>query len=632
MKPALLQKNTEIFKTALNSLSDGLVISDLSGQFLLFNPAAEKILGVGARSLNPSEWADAYGCFLPDKVTPFPADRLPLIRALQGEKIDDELIYIKNPEQPSGKWISVSGKPLMDEKRAVCGGMVIFRDISERKITEESLYTTSLRLSALTENQQSGILIENEKRIILLVNQAFCDMFGIPLPLSELVGSDCSGYAEQAKNMFVNPDEFTARIRELLQQKSMVTNDELFLTDGRVFQRDYIPIFTENEYRGHLWQYRDITERRRAQERIHTFERLSAALQQTADSVVITNKKGIIEYVNQAFEITTGFSRSEALGRTPAILKSGKQDEQFYGNLWKEIMAGRPFRCTIINRKKTGELYWAQQTITPMKDDNGNITHFVSVLKDITDFIEKKEQEAKLLVAREVQQRFYEANASLPGYDIAGAAYPADETGGDYFDFIEMKDGRLGIVVGDVSGHGIGAALMMAETRAYLRSFTSGCDDVAEIMSLVNKSLKPDLDDGQYVTLLLCCLDPHRQTLSYASAGHVPGFLLNEEGEVDLTLGGTGYPLGLFSDARYSSEVFRFSKPGQVLLLPTDGIMESRAPDETPFGIARTIEFVGVHRQKTAFQIVDGLYKTVKAHAGKQPQLDDITAIIVKTI
>lgn len=632
MEPALLQKNTEIFKTALNCLSDGLVVSDLDGRFLLFNPAAEKILGVGAKNLNPLEWANAYGCFLPDKVTPFPSDRLPLFRALNGEEIDDELIYIKNPEQPSGKWINVSGKPLRDDKGDICGGMVIFRDISERKLTEESLYTTSLRLSALSDNQQSGILIENEKRRILQVNQAFCDMFDISAAPSELIGSDCSGYTEQAKNMFINPDEFTGRVDTLLQQKTVVTNDELLLTDGRVFQRDYIPIFNDDEYRGHLWQYRDITERRQAQERIQTFERLGAALQQTADSVIITNKRGIIEYVNQAFEITTGFSRSEALGRTPAILKSGKQDEKFYGSLWKEIMAGRPFRCTIVNRKKTGELYWAQQTITPMKDDDGNITHFVSVLKDITDLIEKKDQEAKMLVAREVQQRFYEANASLPGFDIAGAAYPADETGGDYFDFIEMKDGRLGIVVGDVSGHGIGAALMMAETRAYLRSFASGCDDVAEILKRVNQSLKPDLEDGQYVTLLLCCLDPNKRTITYASAGHVPGFLINETGDVELTLGGTGYPLGLFPDAQYSSEEFRLSKPGQVLLLPTDGIMESRASDETPFGIKQTIDYIGFHHRETAYQIVNGLYFAVKAHAGEQAQLDDITAIIIKTI
>jgi sigma-B regulation protein RsbU (phosphoserine phosphatase) len=498
-----LLREINSLKTILYNLSDGVIVADLEGRLLLFNPAAERILGVDAEKLIPSEGTAAYGCYETDEVTPYPFKQLPLFRAIRGEKTEEELIFVKNPEKPSGVWISMCGIPLRDEEGAILGGMVVLRDSSEH---------------------------------------------------------------------------------------------------------------------------------RKIQKKITNYQLLSSAVEQTADSVVITDTHGIIEYVNPAFETTTGYSRSEALGKTPRILKSGRYDEEFYRNLWKEVLEGRPFRCTIVNKRKTGALYWAQQTITPIKGDNGNITHFVSVLKDITDLIEKKDQEAKLNIAREVQQRFYGIAASVPGYDIAGSATPADETGGDYFDFINLPDGSLCIAVGDICGHGIGAALMMAETRAFLRSIAIISSDVVEILTRVNQFLIPDLDDDEFVTLLLCRLDPHKRTLTYAGAGHAPSFLFDKSGEVDLTLGATGIPLGLFSDARFSSEVLRFSDPGQVLLLPTDGIMESKSPDETPFGDKRTIDYITSHRHETARQIVEGLHKAVKAHAENLRQLDDITAVVVKVI
>jgi sigma-B regulation protein RsbU (phosphoserine phosphatase) len=509
---------------------------------------------------------------------------------------------------------------------------MIFDETTAPMTIEKHLRITSSRLAALIENQQSGVLIESEKGQIVQVNQTFCDLFDIPVPLSELVGTDCSVLAGQMKTLCIDSDGFAHRMEQLQRDKSMVINDVLHLVDGRVFQRDYIPIFIDNRHRGHLWQYREITEHRKMQERISVYERLCTALEQTADSVIITDGDGVIEYVNLAFETTTGYNRAEALGKTPRILKSGKHDKEFYRNLWSEILAGRSVRRTIVNRKKDGELYWAEQTITPMKDSTGSITHFVSVLKDITDLVEKKEREAQTRLAREVQQRFYKVTASIPGFDIAGSAYPVDETGGDYFDFISMPDGCLGIAVGDVSGHGIGAALVMAETRAYLRSSVASGADVAEILAMVNRALIPDLSKGQFVTLLVCYLNPRSRTLSFASAGHVPGYLINRDGEVDSVLGGTGPPLGLFHDSVYSSDEVQFSEAGQIMLLPTDGVTESRGPDEKPFGIIRALQYVSFHMNEPADQIIKGLFQAIRAQAAHQSQQDDITTVVLKVI
>jgi len=113
-------------------------------------------------------------------------------------------------------------------------------------------------------------------------------------------------------------------------------------------------------------------------------QELSRALEQTADSVVITNRDGVIEYVNPAFEVMAGFSRHEAVGRTPALLRSGVQTPRFYATLWNTILSGRPFQTVLTNRTRDGRLFDEEQTISPIRDVSGAITHFVSTGRDVT--------------------------------------------------------------------------------------------------------------------------------------------------------------------------------------------------------------------------------------------------------
>jgi len=496
---AALRKEVESLRSILLSLSEGVIVADRNGKFVFFNPVAERILGIGLRDIEPDEWTEVYGCFLPDKVTPYPANQLPLARAMRGEEVADEVIFVRNPEVPSGVWILASARPVRNAEGIAEGGVVILRDITTRKNACESS------------------------------------------------------------------------------------------------------------------------------------ERLSSAVEQTADSVLITNKYGVIEYVNPAFEETTGYTAEEALGQTPKLLKSGKHPAGFYEDMWKTLLDGDAYRGTIINRKRNGELYWAEQTITPMKNDNGKITHFVSVLKDVTEQRKKQEQELHLNLAREVQQRFYRQPAvPFPGFDMAGAAYPADQTGGDYFDFLSMPDGCFGIAVGDVTGHGFASALVMAETRAYLRSVTTTESDVGKALTLINDVLAADLGDGRFVTLLLARIDPNEHSLTYASAGHVPGYLFDCNGRVDSILESTGRPLGLFpGSAIHVSETIGFDS-GEMLVLLTDGITEAKASDETEFGNERILDLIKTHRAQNASQIVESIYDGVKAHAGAEPQHDDITSVVCK--
>jgi len=373
----------------------------------------------------------------------------------------------------------------------------------------------------------------------------------------------------------------------------------------------------------------DVTESLRQAE---TVRRLSSAVEQTADTVFITDREGVIEYVNPAFETTTGYSREEALGKTPRILKSGRYDRAHYEELWKTILAGEVHRSIGVNRKKSGELYHAEQTITPMKDAEGRTTHFVSVVKDITDRLDKQAREIEMEYAARVQRKLYpERPPEIDGLDLSGSVFPAVKVGGDYFDFLAPSGSGLVVAIGDVSGHGLASALVMAETRACLRSLAQSSSDPGAIIARLNPSLHEHLEDQRHhVTLLLTRIDVPGRRLTYANAGHTPGYVLDRSGAVTAVLESTGVPLGLFADARCGSSVGVDLRAGDLFVLLTDGITEAESPDGTEFGAERALEVVRAHRGEPARAIVRHLREAVLAFADGVPPRDDLTVVVGK--
>jgi PAS domain S-box-containing protein len=485
------------------------------------------------------------------------------------------------------------------------------------------------RYREIAETANEGIWILDSNLLTCFVNRRMAEMLGSTV--DDMLGKPVFAFMfeDDAEQKRADLDRRKRGVSELIESRyrrkdgselwARVSTTSSFGADGT--------------FEGALAMVNDITDQRRTEaQRRDALERvvlLSRAVEQTADSVMVADREGIIDYVNPAFEVTTGYTRHEAIGQTPRILKSGQHDSDFYRKLWEQILEGRPFRGTLVNRKKAGELYWAEQTITPIKNDDGNITHFVAVLKDVTELRKQQEQEAHVRLAREVQQQFYKAAVSVPGLDIAAAAHPARETGGDYFDFILAPGGAVYIAIGDASGHGLGSALVMALTRAYVRSFAALELDVGHILTRVNSMLLFDLEGNRFVTLLLLRIDSANRSLAYASAGHVPGFVLNGVGAVDLVMGATGPPLGLFPDCGFSGACVPL-EPRQLIMLVTDGVTETCAPTEELFGTERAIECVRECRQHPARHVAEGIYQAARAFAGGGPQHDDITAVIVK--
>ncbi len=241
-------------------------------------------------------------------------------------------------------------------------------------------------------------------------------------------------------------------------------------------------------------------------------------------------------------------------------------------------------------------------------------------------------QAEEMRIGREIQQRLFPAAApSLPGFDIAGASFPAAATGGDYFDYIPMLENSIGIVVGDVTGHGLGPALIMADARAILRSLARSFSDVRAILMNANDLLREDIGWDRFLTVFFGRLCPAQRQLSFLNAGHPPGVVLGRDGAVVAELKATLPALGLFPLENVPAPVTVTLEPGQLLLLLTDGVIEAAAPSGEEFGRDRAVDVVRAQRARPAAEIVSALNDAVSAFAQQQPQADDITMLVVKS-
>ncbi|GFO54657.1 hypothetical protein GMSM_16640 [Geomonas sp. Red276] len=378
----------------------------------------------------------------------------------------------------------------------------------------------------------------------------------------------------------------------------------------------------------------DITERKRAEESLRL---QSAALQAAANAIVITDSDGMVIWVNEAFTRMTGYHPEEAKQRDLSFLRSDLNPPHFFQEMKRAINAGEVWQGEMVNRRKDGTLYPEEQTITPVTDERGVIRYFVCIKQDIT---ERKDAERALLenasmlkemeIAKQIQLSLLPpAPPPLTGIDCAGRCVPASHIGGDYYD-IFLHNGHLDLVIADVSGHSVGAALIMVEARSVLRAQLKSLSRPRDIVSALNDLLHEDLSRSElFITLTYLSLEIGTRRLAFANAGHPPTLLYRPAADCFMELDGEGLILGIKKGVNFEEPSIQVER-GDLLVLYTDGVVEAEREGGEQFGSERLRKVLAEHHQEPAATIIATVIETVRGFAGNGGVQDDISLLLLK--
>jgi sigma-B regulation protein RsbU (phosphoserine phosphatase) len=297
------------------------------------------------------------------------------------------------------------------------------------------------------------------------------------------------------------------------------------------------------------------------------------------------------------------------------------------------VNLSRPFRdiIAVLHQIKNGRFNRRVQVVS-----NDEIGYTGDAINEMAEGLQERERmRDSLSLAREVQQSLLPSKApQIQGLQIAGKSLYCDETGGDYFDFLQLERGgaaKLAAIIGDVSGHGVSAALLMTSIRALLHARTTLDEGPQEIIRYINRQICLDTEEtSHFVTLLYLEVDPISRALEWVRAGHEPAYLYRPQADRFEILDGRGMALGVDRKSQYDINRGTASS-GEILLLTTDGIFETRRRQEL-FGRRRFEEVIRGSHHLDAAGIRDAVFAAVDDFRGQTPQEDDVTLVAIKLL
>ena len=325
--------------------------------------------------------------------------------------------YKKNGETLYGK---TSMSSVLDANGDIEYSVAMIEDITHEKISEEKIKASEERLMSLIKNLQTGILLEDQNRKIVLANQKFCDLFGIPVSPHVLKGLNAEKSIHKYKKLFLEPDTAIRRINYVVDKKEAITADEMELLDGRTFERDYIPLFNNGEYQGHLWSYSDVTLRKNYRKNLEVQkEKYGSIIANMNLGLVEVDSNGNILMVNQSFSDMVGYSTGHLIGKNfnkAVPLVDDETEELKLHN--KKNKKGISDSYEIAVKVGNGEQRFWLVSGAPRYDDAGNVIGSIGVHLDITDQKNLEFQKESLLRELESSNKGLQEYAHIVSHDL----------------------------------------------------------------------------------------------------------------------------------------------------------------------------------------------------------------------
>lgn len=622
--PGAPSTSEEKYRTLFRYIAVGVFRSTPGpeGRFLEVNPALVRMLGYAdEEDLKRMKVSDLYQR---------PGDRLEF-----SEKITREG-FLRHEELELRK---KDGSPIIVSETAVAvrdadGRVVHFdgviEDITERKAAEKELLVQKAYFETLFANAPEAIILHTNEDRIREVNAEFTRMFGYTRDevrgkmIDDVVASD--DYREEAAGVS----------RRVLAGERVEIDTKRKRKDGSLIDVSVLgaPIIINGRQEGDYAIYRDITQRRKSEEDILIQKTYLEKLFNSApEAIVLHDNDDIVVNVNEEFCRMFGYTREEAIGKP---INSLVATEEFLGEaqgLSSKVIHGERVEADTRRRRKDGTLIDVWILGAPILH-GGRQMGVYAIYRDITE--RRKAEEARIRLkeearmARNIQLNFLPKGVpDVPGYEIAGKSIPALNVGGDYYDFIRLDDDRYAVSLGDVSGNGLAAALVMANLQATIRGQAMFDPGPSKVLERANKLLYRSTNSRTFISLFYGILDARNHTLTYANAGQDLPIIFTPGGNGTRTLTVNGIVLGVVEDAVYRQETVGIGA-GERLLLYTDGIPEAMNDHREQFGAERLADTVRRERAWSVRTVIENVFTSVHAHVGGSFQADDMTVVMIE--
>ena len=399
-----LKKTEERTSLILASMKEGIWGLDKEGNTTFVNRAALDMLGYTEEEVIGKSMHTLVHYSYPDGST-YPKEECPMYKTFMdgtARTINDEVLWRKD-----GSFfpIEYTTTPIYKNETLV-GSVITFHDVTERKRAEDLIRVMAQRYHMILSSQYSGILVVTEEGKIEFANRIFCEQFGLAETPADLIGLTDDEMLKKIQNAYVNPTKAVSRIREIVSQGQTVLGEEIPMSNGRIFLRDYQPILIDGKKGGRMWQHRDITESKKIEREIlEAKNRTDAILGASTNGIITINEKGIIEIFNPAAERIFGYPWDEVSGRNVSLLMPDEHAEKHNTYLENYLKTGIKKvigkRLEVTAKRKNGELFPAEIGISEVFLKDTKL--FTAIVNDIT---ERRRAEKELKERMEELEQF----------------------------------------------------------------------------------------------------------------------------------------------------------------------------------------------------------------------------------